>query len=147
MGLWGAIYPNSLLVSLTDTFSIEVFYKVCGNTLRSPPMDILTTLCPFNQDFVVNPVRAKHWTAKIPAIHSYTPPAPKKSTRTSTSTIAPVVEKVLKLKKKRDKYVLQYIFAFSRPHSFRLSTLWRVSRIVRSNHLVDKRFILHFKRT
>jgi len=29
MDLWEAIYPNVLLVALTDTFSTEVFYQVC----------------------------------------------------------------------------------------------------------------------
>ena len=28
MDLWETVYPNSLLVALTDTFSTEVFYQV-----------------------------------------------------------------------------------------------------------------------
>jgi len=40
MDFWEAVYPNTLLVTLTDTFSTEVFY----------------------QDFVKDPERAKRWT-------------------------------------------------------------------------------------
>jgi len=40
MDYWEAVYPNALLVALTDTFSTEVFY----------------------QDFVKDPERAKRWT-------------------------------------------------------------------------------------
>jgi len=39
MDLWEAVYPNNLFVTLTDTFSTEVFY----------------------QDFVKDPERAKRW--------------------------------------------------------------------------------------
>ena len=28
MDFWEAVYPNALLVTLTDTFSTEVFYQV-----------------------------------------------------------------------------------------------------------------------
>ena len=60
MDLWEAVYPNVLLVALTDTFSTMAFYKVCS-------IAIFVT-CPLAgtqrqlQDFAKDPERANRWT-------------------------------------------------------------------------------------
>ena len=45
MDFWEAVYPNILLVTLTDTFSTEVFYQVRSAmiTKRTPLAEIQRT--------------------------------------------------------------------------------------------------------
>ena len=61
MDLWEAVYPNVLLVALTDTFSTEAFYQV--RTFPTIPMSSLSwnSASPW-QDFVKDQERAKRWT-------------------------------------------------------------------------------------
>lgn len=54
--LWETVYPNALLLALTDTFSTEVFFKVsvvCKSQVSAPTIAW--------QDFVLNPEQARRW--------------------------------------------------------------------------------------
>lgn len=92
MELWEAVYSNSLLIALTDTFSTEVFYK----------------------DFVENPARAKDWTglrqdSGNPLLYAprakeiYTSLNIDHRSKTIIYSDALNVEKALKLKKQCDE--------------------------------------------
>jgi len=61
MDLWEAVYPNILLVALTDTFSTEAFYQVCAIT-PTPMYSLGWNSASSWQDFVKDPERAKRWT-------------------------------------------------------------------------------------
>jgi len=61
MDLWEAVYPNVLLVALTDTFSTEAFYKVRAIT-TIPKYSLRWNSASPWQDFVKDPERAKRWT-------------------------------------------------------------------------------------
>lgn len=60
MDLWEAVYPNVLLVALTDTFSTEAFYQVRAITI--PTYSLSWNWASPWQDFVKDPERAKRWT-------------------------------------------------------------------------------------
>ena len=57
MDLWEAVYPDAMLVALTDTFTTEAFYKVC--CFRSLCMSLRTQ--GNRQDFASDPDRARKW--------------------------------------------------------------------------------------
>lgn len=62
MDLWEAVYPNVLLVALTDTFSTEVFYQVRRFTVTFT-YSVSWNSKRLRQDFVKDPKRAGRWSA------------------------------------------------------------------------------------
>ena len=57
LALWEAVYPNVLLIALTDTFSTKAFFAVRSSQTSS----ILGVMFALLQEFVKNPKRARHW--------------------------------------------------------------------------------------
>jgi nicotinate phosphoribosyltransferase len=55
LGLWEALYPDAMLLALTDTFSTKVFFMVHTSIRYSSDIH-----CCF-QEFVKNPTRAQRW--------------------------------------------------------------------------------------
>lgn len=61
MDLWEAVYPNVLLVALTDTFSTEAFYQVWSITVIVTHPASRNSAIPW-QEFVKDSKRAERWT-------------------------------------------------------------------------------------
>lgn len=62
LDLWTEVYPSSLLVALTDTFSTDVFFRV-RKTKLFIPRDTASHMCiTHSQDFEASSDRAKKWT-------------------------------------------------------------------------------------
>lgn len=57
MKLWEDVYPDGLLLALTDTFSTHAFFKVCVRTFYDPGR----ARSPRMQEFLQHPEQAKRW--------------------------------------------------------------------------------------
>ena len=60
LDLWEEVYPDSVLVALTDTFSTKAFFQVCA---KSSELLGVSSHAWLKQDFANDAERARRWRA------------------------------------------------------------------------------------